>query len=243
LCGGSLAHCDLSAVAEADQADLATEYQSCHHCGAAVIVFETASAISAAWRMTIGLDRRRGRRAWHLHQRRHCIVVHARPPQRPQYPGRLSSYDRRRRRFVRGGGRSPRDHADGIAMDRPRDQPCDISRGAGQRMGLGARQRQSRARRCSAPNRVGEEGVSEVHDLHIWAMCTNEPGLRSIWSGLAAPTTSFCITSARNSRTVSTFTMLPCRSKPTAKSTSSHRRNGCRGACSAVLGEQGAELW
>ena len=78
-----------------------------------------------------------------------------------------------------------RDHVHGMAVGRSRDQPRDRRRGVLERLGAGARQRQSRARRRAARYRLskvrdylgGLEGVSEVHDLHVWAMSTNETAL------------------------------------------------------------------
>src|SRR6185295_7021708 len=74
---------------------------------------------------------------------------------------------------------------------------------------------------------AGLEGVTEVHDLHIWAMSTNETALTRIWCGPAAATTPSCTASARSCRTASTSTTPRCRSKPRPKSAGWRRRTGC----------------
>ena len=48
------------------------------------------------------------------------------------------------------------------------------------------------------------DGVTELHDLHIWAMSTNETALTAHLVRPAASTTLSCTASARNCRTAST---------------------------------------
>ena len=76
-------------------------------------------------------------------------------------------------------------HADGLAMARSRDQPRDCRRGVLSGWGL-ARDSVNLAL-DGVPRGIelakvreylgGLEGVAEVHDLHVWAMSTNETAL------------------------------------------------------------------
>ena len=78
----------------------------------------------------VGLDRRLGCRSRRRHQRRDRVVVHARPPRRPQYSRRLSAHGGGCGRLARRGGRGVAHHAHGMAVARSRDQPRHCRRGA-----------------------------------------------------------------------------------------------------------------
>ena len=166
------------------------------------------------------------------HQRRHRVAVHARPARRPQYPRRLPAHGGRCRRLARRGGRGWRDHADGLAVARFRDQPRDCRRGVLERLGL-ARDSVNLAL-DGVPRGIdlsgGEDYLpdwkvsSEVHDLHIWAMSTNETALTAHLVRPGGSGDAFLHWSARSCRTGSRFTMRRCRSKSAATPASSRRR-------------------
>ena len=72
------------------------------------------------------------------------------------------------------------------------------------------------------------DGVTEVHDLHVWAMSTNETALTAhlVRPGGSA-TIHSCTTSARSFRAASTSTTPRCRSRRRAMSASWRRRRWC----------------
>ena len=109
-----------------------------------------------------GLDRGVGRRARHRRQRRHRAVVHARPPRRPQYPRRLSAHGGRCRRLRSAWwSRLCVIMVTGWLWVDPAISLVHRRRGAGERLGPCARQRQSRARRRAERHRAGGgEGLS-----------------------------------------------------------------------------------
>ncbi len=70
--------------------------------------------------------------------------------------------------------------------------------------------------------------VSEVHDLHIWAMSTNETALTAHLVRPGGHDDTFLHhASAKGSRTVSGSTTRPCRSRSAATPASSRRRRWC----------------
>ena len=76
---------------------------------------------------------------------------------------------------------------------------------------------------------AGLEGVSEVHDLHVWAMSTNETALTAHLVRPGGSDDAFL--SARSCRIVLRSTTRRCRSKSAVTPASSPRRRWCRSNC------------
>ena len=78
------------------------------------------------------------------------------------------------------------------------------------------------------------DGVTDVHDLHVWAMSTNETALTAhlVRPGGTRPYSSTA--SARNSRAVSTSTTPRCRSRPAVTSANWLRPRWCRASRSSL---------
>ena len=139
--------------------------------------------------------------------------------------------------FARRGRRGLRDHADGMAVGRSGDQPVHRRGRARERLGSGAGQRQSRARRRAERHRTcGRERLSRpargrdrgARSAHLGHEHQRNRADRASGASRRLSTMRSSTAYAQSSRTASTSIMPRCRSRRAATSANLRRRSWCR---------------